>query len=184
MLVVGIILMLLAVSGIILGIVWLVSAASVADDNAIANGEIGGSPVTFRHESAGRITVYLRSSSGNSDVIDDEVAGTTCTVAHADGTSQLDGSRQGVNITLGSTATIGAVDVPTGEVTVTCDGSSSSGERFTVARGGPPSVAAGFVFTIGGAFVFFGGLVLTIVGAVLRARRRRPPARPAPYAPG
>src|SRR4029079_15500528 len=116
----------------------------------------------------GRITVYLRSSSSNTDFVDSEVSATTCLVQHSGGTSQISGSSQGLSVTLGSTATIGYVDVDAGQVAVQCDGSLSAGTRFTVSRGGPPSVVAGFVFIFGGAVLFFGGLVLTIVGAVLR----------------
>jgi hypothetical protein len=183
MLIVGVVLLLIGISGLILGIVWVVNAVNVPDDNAIARGTIGGDPETFEGEDAGRITVYLRSSSSNTDVVDGEVDGTSCTVEHSGGTAQIDGSRQSVSLTLGSTATIGFVDVEAGTVTVQCDGRSSDGDTFIVARGGQPNIFAAIFFIVGGALLVVGGLVLTIVGAVLRGRRRRHPPRAA-YGPG
>jgi hypothetical protein len=101
-------------------------------------------------------------------------------VAHAGGTSRIDGSGQSTSITLGSTATIGSADVQAGPVTVQCEGRSGSGETMIVARGGPPNVVAAIVLIVGAALALVAGLVLTIIGAVLRARRRRPP-QPAAY---
>lgn len=175
MLLVGIVLALIGISGIIVGIVLLVQASNVADDNAIARGSVGGGPITFTREDDGRITLYLRSTSDNTEVVDSEVSDTTCAVEHGGRTSTIDGAFQSFSVTLGSTATIGYVDVEAGPVTVTCDGSRASGATIIVAKGGPPSVVPGFIFLFAGIGLFLGALVLVIVGAVLRARRRRPP---------
>lgn len=175
MLLVGIVLALIGISGIVIGIVLLVQASNVADDNAIARGSVGGGPITFIRQANGRITLYLRSTSSDTEVVDEEVSDTECTVDHGGGTSTIDGAFQSFSVTLGSTATIGYVDVDAGPVTVTCDGSRASGETIIVAKGGPPSVVPGFIFLFAGIGLFIGGLVLGIVGAVLRARSRRPP---------
>lgn len=173
MLIVGVILMLAAISAVIIGIVLVINAASVTDDDAVANGRIGGPPVAFQQETDGRVTVYLRSSSSNTDIVDSQVSATTCLVQHEGGTSQIRGDRQGFSVTLDSTATIGYVDVDAGQVLVQCDGSFSSGIRFTVSQGGPPNVIVAFAFLFGGVALFLGGLALVIVGAIRHFRRKR-----------
>jgi hypothetical protein len=175
MLPVGIVLALVGISGIVVGIVLLMQASNVADDNAIARGSVGGGPITFTREADGRITLYLRSTSSNTEIVDSEVDDTTCTVEHGGRTSTIDGAFQSLSVTLGSTATIGYVDVEAGPVAVTCDGTRAIGAAIIVAKGGPPSVVPAFIFLFAGIGLFIGGLVLVIVGAVLRARSRRPP---------
>jgi hypothetical protein len=182
-LIVGIVLLVVGLPSVVIGIVLVVRASRVPDENALARGSVGGGPMTFQRDDAGRITVYLRSTSTNSERIDDEVSDTTCQVAHAGGTSTIDGGHQGLSVTIGHTGTIGYVDVEAGQVTVRCDGSSSSGDRLIVASGGPPNIVVGIVLIIAGGLAFIAGLVLAIVGAVLSAsRRRRGP--PMPYASG
>ncbi len=183
MLIAGIILLLVGVSVVIVGIVLLVNASNVPDDNAIARGSVGGRPIAFDREDDGEITVYLRSTSSDMNVVHDQVRDTTCAVDHGGVTSTIDGSGQSFSITLGNTGTIGSVHVTAGAVTVTCEGSSSDGEEVIVARGGPPGIVPGLVFVFAGIGLFIVGVVLTIVGVVLRSRRRRR-APPPSYASG
>jgi len=181
LLILGLILLVLGIPSVVIGIVLLVQASHKADDNALARGTVGGGAMTFEQGADGRITIYLRSSSSNTETIDDEVDDTTCDIEHAGGSSTIDGSRQGFSVTLGHTATVGYVDVDAGQVNVVCDGGFSSGDELIVASGGPPPVVPGFVLIFAGAVAFIGGLVLTIIGIVLRASRRRRQQPPMPY---
>ena len=134
MLVTGIILLLVAISGVIVGIVLLVNASVRRRRQRARQRHDRRATGGYEQASDGRITVYLRSSSSDTEFVDSEVSATTCLVQHGGGTSPLRGSSQGFSVTLGSTATIGSVDVEAGQVAVQCDGSLSAAPASPCSR--------------------------------------------------
>ena len=172
MLLVGIVIALIGISGLVLGGVWWCRRRRPRRQRRrpwhrrrrpgrLHPGRRGGSRCTCARRRttptvvAGRSpTRRARSSTGG-------------------GTSRVDGAVQSTRVTLGSTATIGSVDVHAGPVAVVRRPRQRADDHRRPRR--PAERGPAFVLLFVGLRRILAGLVLIIVGAVLRTRRRRPP---------
>ncbi len=170
--------LLFLVGGIVagtIGVLDIIDAVSIPDDEVAVRGRTG-EQMDFSREASDpeRWTIYLDSTSSNSDIVDSETASTRCEISLSDGSSaSVNGARQVSSVNLNGQASIGYFDAPVGPVAVRCD-SSSGTFRVFVAEGGPRLGLSQFGLIFGGVGALVLGIILTIIGA-----RRRWVAVPA-----
>ena len=169
----GIVLTVVGLVGLAIGIVRIVDAVRIPDDDIVARGVIGGPAVEFERTAdlPEQYTVYLDAGSGSSQTVDHWVDATTCAIELPDGTElRRDGNDLSSSVNLNGTANIGSFRTPTGTVTVSCTSSRANGAPMLVVKGGPRLGFVAFAYLFGGVALLVGGIILTIVGAIKRWR--------------
>ena len=170
--------LMLIVGGIIagtIGVVGIVDAVSIPEDEIAVNGIIG-QPMQFERTATDpqRWTVYIVTGASGEDSTDTATGSTRCTATLSDGTTaSINGARQATSVNLNGKASVGYFDAPIGPISVLCESSYGTYPVF-VAEGGPRLAVSDFGFVFGGVGALVIGIILTIVGA-----RRRWVAAPA-----
>lgn len=180
----GLLAVLLLVGGIgaaAVGIVRLATEAGPDEARVLARGTVAAldgpatSPVTFTTDPAEEITVWLRAG-GLSNVRETVVAGTTCDLLRADGTTaRIRGSRQGSSVQTDDHATIGATRSGAGVNAIACRhvpfgrvgrrGRLRRERPYIVERGNPGDGLRGM-------WLLFPGIGATVLGVPVAQRWR------------
>lgn len=173
----GIVLTVAGLGGLATGILRIIDAADIPDDDIVARGRVGGGAVTFERDEDMPVeyTIYLDSDSSRSDIVEDFVDSTECTVTLPGGdTVSIDGDDLSTSVNLNGTANVGSFDAPAGTIEVACSSGFADGVSMLVVKGGPRLGLAAFAWLFGGIAVLVAGIVLTIVGSIRRWRPADP----------
>ena len=173
LLTIGVVLMLLGTAGVALGIVRIVDAVRIPEDEIMGRSFVGGPPIQFERtdDQPDEFTIYLDTGSTNSSTTDRLVDATTCTIALPDGsTLRRDGNDLSMSVNLDGTANVGSFRTGSGTVNVSCSSGRASGIALLVAEGGPRLSLAAFGYLFGGVGLLVVGIILTIVGSIKRWR--------------
>ena len=170
---IGLAMILAAFAMIALGIVRLVDAATIPEDEVVSRG-LAGSTMGFDQDSAtpAQFTVYLESNSSSSNVVDVQVSRISCLVELSDGTTRtVRGANQSTSTQINGTASIGTFTATPGRVSVSCEAADNTRYNLMIATGGPRLPLSAFGLVFGGIGVLLVGIVLTIIGAIRRTVR-------------
>lgn len=177
LLVIGVVLLAAGLAGLAIGIVKIVAAVRIPDDEIVGRSFVGGPPVQFERtdDQPEQFTIYLDAGSGNSEAVDRYVDATTCTITLPDGSSvRRDGNDLSTSVNLNGTANVGSFRTVSGTVSVSCTSSRADGKPILVVEGGPRLGFVAFGYLFGGVALLVGGIILTIMGAIKRWRPVKP----------
>ena len=170
---IGLAMILASFAMIALGIVRLVDAATIPEDEVVSRGT-AGSTMRFGHDAAtsAQFTIYIESNSSTSSVVDLQVSRISCLVELSDGTTRtVRGANQSTSTQINETASIGTFTAIPGQVSVSCEASDNAPYSLMIATGGPRLPLSAFGLVFGGVGVLLVGIVLTIIGAIRRTVR-------------
>jgi hypothetical protein len=176
------------VAASVVGIVLLIIEGGPQEEKILAAGKVAAldgrstRAATFTTAGDEKVTVWLRAG-GASNVRDSIVAGTSCAIVRADGTTDaIRGSRQGTSVAVDRYATIGVFRSAPGANAVTCRhvpfGRRRNRNRlreerpFVVERGSPASGMRGML-------LLFPGIGVALAGIPVAQRWRAGRLRPA-----
>ncbi len=163
---------LIGIALVVAGIVITTSTHSATMANPAATGRIGSdNPVVVDVPPGGprNYTIWLiQDGIENSEVVEDQVASTTCVVRTDAGEEELSGARQSTSVAIGDEHSIGWFAAPPGEARVRCGwtrAARSEGRAFVITEGTPDIalwpiglMVAGGVMSVAGTFVLIRAL--------------------------
>jgi hypothetical protein len=154
----GLLLIVAGFAGVAVGIVAVIGERDRIDDEAVASGNLPAQ-LDFTAENR-EYRVFVVSGNAESDS-----TGTACRTSTG---TELDGSEQGVSVTLGNASSVGTFDAAAGQMSIACDG--PEGVRFVVTpKAG--NLVRSILIIVCGALVGVLGLVLVIWGLIGRKVR-------------
>ncbi len=170
---IGIVALVTGLAGLAMGVVRIVDAVRIPDDEIVGRSFVGGPPIQFERadDQPDEFTIYLDTDTSNSDATERVVDATSCTITLPDGsTVRRDGNDLTMSVNLNGTANVGSFRTGSGTVSVSCTSSRANGTPTLIAEGGPRLDLASFGYLFGGIALLVVGIILTIVGAIKRWR--------------
>jgi hypothetical protein len=172
LLILGLVVLGVGLTGVGRGIGQAVGQAGALDDDAVATGRVGGAAVAFESAEP-ELSVYLdfHGGFGDSDTQDRIAASTTCTVSGRGFEKNFSGARQGVSATLGDYVSVGSFTLPGSAGRIACAGREPV-LPFLVTPHSTGEIGKSVLLIIAGVAVAGLGGVAAVIG-LLRLRRRR-----------